>query len=215
MTIVPLILILGAALLIGVGGYLFGVRRGYAAREALRAQTLRQAQELDSAHAELAQKAHSQEQSLRATIEQALAPFVQRDQLTLDLTRLRLGQGDRRDLTQLLDRIAEAGGFSDVVLSDEEGLPLAANKRARDGDRLAAGSSLILLMVDRIAKSDQAPPQAVLLHGEGGRTTLYRMFRAQDRRLTLTAVAPNDLRLTPSALDPALVGVRRMLASGN
>ena len=212
MTTIALIIALGAAALRLTAGYLFGVQRAFGAREQLRAQTLRQAQDIELLREELAHKTTEQEQSLRTTIENALAPLVQREQLSIDLSRIASDAGTRRDLTKLLDLIASAGNFSDVVLSDEDGLALAANAAATEADRLAANSSLVLLMADRIAGDGRPPPLAVMLHDEANKTTLSRIFRVQDRRLSLTVIASAEGRLTPTALDPALTKVTSSLA---
>ena len=69
MTTIALIIALGAAALLLTAGYLFGVQRAFGAREQLRAQTLRQAQDIELLREELAHKTTEQEQSLRTTIE--------------------------------------------------------------------------------------------------------------------------------------------------
>ena len=213
MTTIALIIALGAAALLLTAGYLFGVQRAFGAREALRAQTLKQAQDIEVLREELAHKSAEQERSLRSTIESAIAPLMQREQLSVDLSHVRSDAGARRDLAQLLDRIAEAGNFSDVVLSDEDGLALASNRGAPDADRLAANSSLVLLMADRIAGEGRPLPLSVMFHDEANKTTLSRIFRVQDRRLSLTVVASAEGRLTPTALDPALAKVTNALGA--
>lgn len=215
MTAVAVLIGLGAAVLLLIAGYLAGLRRGAEAREALRAQSIRLFNELTAVQDDLARRSEAQEHSLRATIEEALAPIVQREQLSLDLSRLKSGAGERRDLTNLLDKIAEAGNFSLVVLSDDDGLPLAANGAAQDADRLAANSSLVLLMADRMSLANQPQPLAIMIHDETNRLTLCRIFQVQDKRVTLTAVASGNERLAPTALDPALGKVGGMLANAS
>ncbi len=210
MTLVTVIVGLVAAFLLLAAGWLLGVRRGHASREQLRHLIFEQSRELQQAKDDFAQRSQQQERNLKATIEQALAPLVQREQLSIDLSQLKSGSGERRDLTLLLDQIADVGNFSTVVICDDEGLPLAANDKGQDVDRHAANSSLILLLADRMTNSGQATPMSIMVHDESNVTTLCRFFRAQDQRLSLTAVT-SGARLGPTALDPALVKVTGML----
>lgn len=211
MTPLPLIVALAASVLLLTSGYLIGVRRGSQARERLRELTIQQKQALQLAHREISRKVEEHEQGLRATIEQALAPLVSSQKLSLDLSSLKTGGGSR-DLTLLLDKIAEVGNFSTVALSDSEGLPLAGNSAARDLDRIAVNSSLVLLMADRIGANDFPAPTAILVRDAGDQATLYRIFQVQDQRISLTAVA-NGPNLTLTTLDPALAKVAGMLSS--
>lgn len=207
MTETAIVIALASALLLLTGGYLFGARRGAVARERLRQQTLRQAQVIEASRESAASFSSERDTSLRATIEQALAPLFQRNQLSLDLSGLKAGTGEPRDLTKLLDQIADVGSFSAVVLGDAEGLALAANSRAQDPDRIAATSSLLLMTADRIASAQMSRPVSLMVQDESDKTTLCRMFKVQERRVTLTVVASSDALLTPTALDPALLKV--------
>jgi hypothetical protein len=83
---------------------------------------LRQAQEIETLRRDAAETGAEREASLRATIE--------REQLALDLSKLKSGADERRDLTDLLDRIAAAGKITAVVLGDADGLALAASAGA-------------------------------------------------------------------------------------
>ena len=220
MSLLSILVGLGAALALLLAGWLFGVRRGHADREALRHVVFDQAEELKSlnealrsAREESGRLASRSDQTLRATLEEVIAPLVQRDQLSNDLSRLETGEGRRRDLGLLLDRIADVGNFSTVVICDEEGLPLAANEKAGDVDRRAADVSLVMLLADRMGSGERAQPMSVMIHDEANSTTLCRLFRVQDRRLALSAVT-SGARLTPTALDPALVKVTSLLNPG-
>ncbi len=210
MTPLPLIVALAASVLLLTAGYLIGVRRGGQARERLRELTIQQKQALQLAHREISRKVEEQEQGLRATIEQALAPLVSSQKLSLDLSSLKTGGGSR-DLTLLLDKIAEVGNFSTVALSDSEGLPLAGNSAARDLDRIAVNSSLVLLTADRIGGNDFPAPTAILVRDTADQATLYRIFQAPDQRIVLTAVSSGS-NLTLTTLDPALAKVAGMLS---
>jgi len=211
MTIISAIIALGAAMLLLVSGYLFGVRRGRIVRESLRQENLDLALQLAQLRASLSREANEQDATLRATIEQVLTPLIRKEQLSQGLSQASVGE--HRDLTPLLDQIAEKGDFSAVLLSNEEGLPLAANRGTPDLGPLLATASLLLLVADRIAGHQAAAPRAIMIHDETDATTLCRIFRIQGQRLSLTAVT-NGARLTPTVLDPALARVDAIL-TGN
>jgi len=211
MTIISAIIALGAAMLLLVSGYLFGVRRGRIVRESLRQENLDLALQLAQLRASLSREANEQDATLRATIEQVLTPLIRKEQLSQGLSQASVGE--HRDLTPLLDQIAEKGDFSAVLLSNEEGLPLAANRGTPDLGPLLATASLLLLVADRITGHQAAAPRAIMIHDETDATTLCRIFRIQGQRLSLTAVT-NGARLTPTVLDPALARVDAIL-TGN
>ena len=98
------------------------------------------------------------------------------------------------------------------MLSDNEGLPLAASRNARDLDRLGATSSLLLLIADRIGRDDAPAALALMVHDGANMVTMCRIFNVGDQRLALTAVSPGG-QLTPTALDPALVKVNAVLSN--
>lgn len=212
MTIISAIIALGAAALLLVSGYLFGVRQGNKVRETLRQENFELAHQLAQLRATLSHQADEQDATLRATIEQVLKPLVRKEQLSQGLSRPSIGE--HRDLTPLLDQIAEKGDFSTVLLSNEEGLPLAANKAAPDLERLLATASLMLLVADRIAGHQAPAPRAIMIHDETDATTLCRIFHIQGQRLSLTAVT-NGARLTPTMLDPALDKVDAVLTGSS
>lgn len=211
MTLIPMLIALAAALLLLGAGYLYGARRGSNARERLRAINLQQVEQLKQLQ-RFSERDDRRESSLRKTIEQVLGPLVERETFSLGLSDLADGAGQHRDLTLMLDRIQEIGHFSAVMISNEEGLPLAADSGARqDVERLAAVSSLMLLMTERIAGPDRPAPRSIMVHDESNVTTLCRIFRVRDQRLSLTAVS-EGARLTPTALDPALTRIEALLS---
>lgn len=212
MTMISAIMGLGAAAMLLTGGYLFGARKGFQAREFLRRQNLQQAQELTRLQEARSQQESGRDDSLRTTIQQVLTPLIRREQLSLGLSRLKSSSGQSRDLSLLLDQIAEMGEFSTVLLSSEQGLPLAANGSAQELDRLLATASLLLLVADRIVGQHAPAPLSIMIHDETNSTTLCRIFRTRDQRLCLTAVA-SGARLTPTLLDPALVKVDAVLST--
>lgn len=201
----------GAAVLLLTAGYLFGANRGYQAREQLRKQNFEQAEEIGLLRQRLSLPDEGDE-NLRSAIKQLLTPLIQREQLSFELAHLKAASGRRSDLTTLLDQIAEKGNFSAVLLSDEEGWPLAASSNTRDLDTLGATASLIFLLADRIARDSAPAPLSLMFHDEANTATLCRIFHVGGQRLSLTAVSTGAL-LTPTALDPALVKVDAVLSS--
>lgn len=212
MTIIAIITGFGAAVLLLTAGYLFGLRRGAQAREVLRRQVQQQAQTLRQLTDQSSRRAVDQEVSLRTTIQQVLAPLVERERLSLDLAEFSTNAGQRRDLAPLLDKIAAVGTFTTVLLSNEEGLPLASNRTSKNLDRLAAASTRLAVVADQISGEKGLEPLSIMLRDASGATTLCRIFRVQGQRLSLTAVS-NDLRLTSVALDPALTKIETALAT--
>ena len=207
---IVLILGVGAAILLLTAGYLFGAGAGRLARAKLRRQMDVQAAELEQI-AERSSKT-SAEDSLRTTIQDVLAPLVERERISLDLAQLGSQAGQRRDLVPLLDRIAEVGRFETVLLANEEGLPLAANSAAKHLERLAAASTRLALVADQITGGYGIAPLSVMLRDASDATTLCRIFRVQDQKLTLTAIS-NDSRLASVALDPALAKIEAALST--
>ncbi|MCB9655711.1 MAG: hypothetical protein H6729_16425 [Deltaproteobacteria bacterium] len=142
-------------------------------------------------------------EGLRSTVHELLTPLMHRERLGQNLARLELGSGLRGDLPRLLARIAETGGFSTVLLSDEAGLPLASNGEAKALDRLTGLCSLMTLVVDRMRREGTAKPRALLVHDESNQEILSRLFEVAGQRLLLTVVS-SGTTLSPTALDPAL-----------
>lgn len=212
MTLIPAIIGLGAAVLLLAAGYLYGARLGSKARERLRTANLQQAEKLKQLQDRVSDQADERDSSLRNTIRQLLVPLVQREEFSLGLSQLDASPGQHRDLTLLLDQILDIGKFSTVLISNDEGLPVASNSAAQDVERLAATSSLLLLMADRMAGNDRPAPLSFMLHDDSNSTMLCRIFRVRDQRLSLTAVSSGS-RLTPTALDPALARVEALLGA--
>jgi hypothetical protein len=205
-----------AAVLLLTAGYLFGIKRGFEAREQLRQQNLQQAEELQLRERLTRQQQNDADiQSLRTElgkVQQVLTPLIQRERLGFALANLQTGAGRHHDLMGLVDQIAAKGSFSAVLLNDAEGLPLAASSNAKDLDRLAVLSSMVLLLADRISRDNAPSPLAVMVHDEANKLTLCRIFRVGGKRLLLTAVS-TDAQLLPTALDPALAKLDNVLSA--
>lgn len=147
---------------------------------------------------------------LRDLLQQALTPMLQRDTFGRELAQVE-GGTTLGELPRLLDTIAQKGGFSSVVLSDDVGLPLAASASATSVDWLAGVGSFLLTLVERSERSNEPKPIGVLVHDESNQLTLHRIFRVGGTQFLLSAVARGqDLR--PDALDPALGKLERALA---
>lgn len=150
--------------------------------------------------------------NLRSTVEHVLSPLAQRERLESALSNLDTGTGHQSDLTQLLNEVAARGGFRAVMLSDDQGLTLAHNEHARDIDRIAGLSSLLLVLAERIAREGAPAPLSLMVHDEENNVILCRAIRIQDTRLLLTAVT-TGVELTPTALDPAISKIDAILSS--
>jgi hypothetical protein len=213
MTIIAIITGLAAAVLLLTAGYLFGVRKGEQAREALRYEAQRLTDYVRQVIDQSSQRAAEQEGSLRTTIQEVLAPLVERERLSLDLAHFNTNVGRRRDLTPLLDKIAAVGNFTTVMLTNEEGLPLAASRASRDVERLAAATTRLALVADQIGGEGGHAALSIMVRDASDETTLCRMFRMSDGlRLSVTAVS-KDPRLTSVVLDPALAKIEAALST--
>lgn len=215
---IPLAIILGVsvATLLIISGYLLGTKRGLRAREQLREQSLQQADEKRLLAKKLAQVKLKDNNKildyLRLTVEQALKPLTQREQLSFELSNLSTDSNDRTNLVLLLDEIADKGQFWAVSLHDEQGLPVAASSNSKNLDRLTAISAMVLLFAERIGRDDEPAPLSLMMHDELNMATLCRIFHVGQHKLLLSAVATGT-RLTPTSLDPALAKVDNVLLS--
>jgi hypothetical protein len=202
----PALLIgLGAAVLLLLAGYLAGLRRGSRERTRLRSVTERQAAILQRNAS-----AADEDGALKSTIEQVLAPLVERERLSLDLARVSSG-GERRDLSPLLEKVASVGGFRSILLSNEDGLVVASAGTAPDFDAMAAATARVTGAADQFA-ARRGGAMAVVIRDAADSTTLCRLFATHGQRMALTATS-NDARLTAVALDPALAKIETALAA--
>lgn len=152
-----------------------------------------------------------EDQRLRSTVKELLEPLMKRQKLDVDLSSIETSAG-RDALPRLLDGIA-AKGFKTVLLSDDSGLPLAANRDAEGLDRLAGISSILLLLADRMKRDGAPAPLATIVFDESNHVALHRLFRVAGQRLLLSAVSPGAVDLSPTALDPTLAKIEAVLAS--
>ena len=124
MNIPALLIGLGAALLLLLAGYLAGLRRGSSERNRLRGVAEQQAAILQHWKQ---RNALDDDGTLKTTIEQVLAPLVERERLSVDLARVG-SAGQRRDLSPLLEQVARVGNFGSILLSNEDGLVVAVGR---------------------------------------------------------------------------------------
>ncbi len=224
-----------ACALVWTGGYLLGVRRGHAARDALahslgeqqvalvqaRAQVHALSQQADALneHAEdLAAMRHALSQApapafdesrLKAAVAEALAPVVAQDQLGTALASIRLGTS-RSDLHALLDAIAAEAGLEAVLLSDASGLLLANSGDGARAEIRAGVSALLITVAEHLERTGEPAPMAFVLHDEAQRVAVSRLFTVDGGRFLLTAVSAGR-PLSPQALDPVLRHVQRLM----
>lgn len=193
-------------------GYLAGARAGHQARESLRALNRGFAKEIALLREQAAAPAPGGAADLRAALQDVLQPLVQRERLSYEMSRLEGGSGPQRNLTAVLDQMAEKGNFSSVLLSDAQGWRLAASSGTQDPERLGATAALLMLLADRVARDGAPAALSLMLYDSAHTTTLCRLFSVDDQRMTLTVVA-RGADLTPAAIDPALVKLNAMLVS--
>jgi len=208
--VVAIIVFVGAAVLVGFAGYLLGVRRGEGARDRLRTRITGLDRELAQARGRATARAEDGKH-LEAAIARIVAPLVAQQRSTLDPTQLDAHGADRNDMVALLDRLAAMGNLSAVLLCDAQGWPIASSTRVRDGEKLAATASLLLLAADRLTRDGTPAPLSLMIGHASGEATLCRLFDVGGQRLALTATAMGDGQLTPQALDPALVRIEGVL----
>jgi predicted regulator of Ras-like GTPase activity (Roadblock/LC7/MglB family) len=204
MNIPALLIGLGAAVLLLLAGYLAGLWRGSRERARLRGVAGQQAAIL--------QRNSQQDDggALKSTIEQVLAPLVERERMSLDLARVG-SAGERRDLSPLLEQVASAGNFGSVLLSNEDGLVVASAGAAPDFDAMAAATARLTGAAGQFA-ARSGGVLAVVIRDAAGSTTLCRLFTTRGQRMALTATS-NDTRLAAVALDPALAKIEMALAA--
>lgn len=153
-----------------------------------------------------------QARELKEAVNGLLGPIVERERLGLELARLDPNLSGRGGLSQLLGTMATRAGFSTVLVTDNNGLPMGQNDGAKDVDMLCATLGLLLNMVDRITSSGSASPLAVVLRDSENQVALHRLFKVEGQRYVLTAVASGGL-LTPDILDPTIARIERVLSS--
>lgn len=211
MTALALLIGLAAAALLLSAGYLLGVRRGSRARAEIAAQNAALSDEITRLR-ERDMQHRKDDETLRAAIQRVVMPLVQKEQVSMDMARLEGGSDQQRDLVALLSQMADKGNFSAVLLSDDQGWPLAASGQGAEHERLGATSSLLQLLADRLGRDGAPTPTSLMVGDANNRMTLCRLFSVEDQRLLLSVVGVAS-QMTPTALDPALGRLASVLSS--
>lgn len=168
--------------------------------------------DLEGMLAPLLQRERDQ-RGLGEAVQRLLAPMVERERKGLALAEAGAGATRRGELPALLESLAERGDFQAVVLSDETGLPLAASRRAQQPEVLAACSSLILTLSDRLRSSGEPDVRSVLVRDDAQRLTVHRVLNLGGERYVLVAITSSP-GATPEILDPALPRIEALLGRG-
>jgi len=148
--------------------------------------------------------------AIESAVRDVLGPFVERERAHQALLALDPGH-DLGDLPDVLQRIARAGRFATVLLSDESGLPIASGGQAEALEASSAVYSLLMTLADRLAYAGAPAPRSLVIRDDDGRSTVHRIFRVGRERYLLSAVSRQGA-LTPDALDPALPSLEATLA---
>jgi hypothetical protein len=135
------------------------------------------------------------------------------DPLSKDLAIFKIGHGEKRDLTQLLDRVCAAGRFESALLSSEEGFSLAASSGAGDTDDLAASLARLAFAIDQAADKEGRAPTAFLIRDASDDLMLCRMFHLRGQRLFFTTRSRNS-RTTSWDLDTVVPKIEEALEPG-
>jgi hypothetical protein len=158
----------------------------------------------------LARDLHTRE--LHDAINGLLGPMVERERLGLELTRLDASLKGNVGLSQLLSTMARRAGFSTVLVTDNNGLPMGQNEGAQHVEVLGASLGLLLTMVDRIAANGAPAPLAVVMRDAENHIAVHRMFKVEGQRYVLTAITSGSF-LSPDTLDPTLARIERVLTT--
>lgn len=149
-------------------------------------------------------------QAFRRQMTELLSPMLERERLNRELSQIETGSGSLGELPRFLESIASKGGFDALVLSDEAGLPLAANRGANGVDELSGISAMFLALADRVAVQGPSVPTALVIRDQSDQMAIHRIFRAGAARFLLSGTT-RAMNLSPSALDPALGKLERLL----
>ncbi len=174
--------------------------------DALSAQTQAELKRLAATVAQVRETGRS---DLRE-VERILSPLLEKERVAQAIQHIDLGRGTREELPRLLNAIANAGGLSALVLSDDSGLPLAASDGSERPDVLAGVWSQLLIVADRVVENGEPAPVGVRVLDIDGRVIAHRIFSAGEQRFLLTAVARAG-GLNPESLEPAVAKLERVL----
>ena len=234
--IIAIIIGIFAAIILLFAGYIFGVKQGRLVRKNLQEQLLFSQQEVKQYNLTTEKKMdtllkksgdlsghlnrvsaplsawQSQIEKLDDSLKKMQGSVNQNSKMAFELTNLKTNATDRGNLTRLMDEIVDKAGFETVLLSDDNGLPIAANNSFTDLDHLAAISAFVLIFSDRFIRDGATTPLSLLTHDNENQEMLCRIFHVGSQRFVLTAISI-DLLLTSTTLDPTLPKVIDLLSS--
>jgi hypothetical protein len=156
MTTIAIMIGAASCLMLLIASYLFGYSRGADGTREMEQTIRRLENDLAFVTERSSRHAPDDDARLASTIQQVLAPLVERERQSRDLAQIHMSAGHRRDLSPLLDRIASIGNFSTVLLANDDGLLLGSNFTKDDVDSMAAESSRIMLVADQSAREQGA-----------------------------------------------------------
>jgi hypothetical protein len=215
MIALSLVLALVACAALLAAGYLFGLQRGQHVRAALRRNHDEQVARIAALETRILSvppaKPDDGSRDVRAAIQDALGPLLDRERVTRSLSAISVGQTGLGELPSVVDAIMRKGGFATVVLSDASGLPLAASTAASDVELLAGTAAYFHSLAERAARTASPRPISCVVLDDASRTTVHRMFEVGDAHFTLSAVS-RGTPLMPGALDAALSPIEQALA---
>ncbi|NJK88135.1 MAG: hypothetical protein HC923_01235 [Myxococcales bacterium] len=202
--IVSLLVGLGASLALWSSGYLWGLRQHVPkVRRRTNGLSVVQMEE------ELRDDSTFGSDRLAELVRSAVASIHPSD-AAFSLGKVGGSYDDRTKLPALLKAVAEEASLSQIVLSDEAGLMIAMVGDHDRGETLAATSSVLLSLVDRLATHDIPQPVGAVIEDTQCQQVMHRIFRTRDERFVLTAVTMGQ-RLTPRSLDTAVARIEMLL----
>ena len=148
--------------------------------------------------------------ALDTAVRQLVGPLVERERLWYELGQIRGDPASRRDLMPLLEHIAGLGNFPAVLISNEQGLLVAANDGATDLENRAIMAARIISLADQLSGDGHAPA-GVLVRDANNTTMICRLFQARGQMVALTVIS-NDPRLDATALDAVIPRIQMALA---
>lgn len=198
-------LALGAFLFTLLAGYLWGIKKGKAARDALIGQLAKDGPTPAAADSQTGTE-------WQAEMKKILEPLAFSERVKQSLAKIEAGTGKRTELPRLLDAVKSEGGFSACLLVDEAGFPLAASSGTIDTETLAGLTALVPSLIDRTKATGEPAPISLSLHDEDDRYVLHRAMQVRQERYFLTALSHGH-PVPHNTLDSVLAVIEEVLTS--
>lgn len=117
---------------------------------------------------------------------------------------------DYREITNLLNRIGQEGGFTVIVLTDENGLPLAATGGADASEEQAAVVALMQRVVLQVQDHlSMAAPEEITLNDVNGKKLVCRSFDAGGTRILLAVSIPSRGKSYRKLMNQAIHSIQK------